>query len=249
MKKLLAALSFFTRIPFWRLASIPDNAYRRVVDLWPAAGWVTGGLAALTLLGSSLLFPPFLAVTAAFAVRLLVTGALHEDGLADFIDGTGGGRSRQRILEIMKDSAIGSYGVIGLILYFLLAVGAVSSLPMPLASLVVFAADPWGKFCGSYLINTLPYARKEEEAKNRLIYERMTIPAFLICFIIGTIPSLLLPTFLLPSLLPPMAVTAGMILYLRHKIGGYTGDCCGAVALLSELSFFLCAAAIFRLTS
>lgn len=249
MKKLLAALSFFTRIPFWRLASIPDNAYRRVVDLWPAAGWVTGGIAALTLLCASLLFPPFLAAALAFAARLLVTGALHEDGLADFIDGTGGGRSRQRILEIMKDSAIGSYGVIGLIFYFLLAVGAVAALPVPLAALVMFAADPWSKFCGSYLINTLPYARKETEAKNRLIYERMTIPAFLICFLLGIVPSLLLPAAMLPALLPPLAVTGAMILYLRHKIGGYTGDCCGATALLAELSFILCAAAIFRIIS
>ena len=89
------------------------------MDLWPAAGWITGGLTALTLWGALQVLPPFAAVVTAFAVRLLLTGALHEDGLADFIDGTGGGSTRERILEIMKDSRIGSYGVIGLVIYFI----------------------------------------------------------------------------------------------------------------------------------
>ena len=108
MDKLLAALGFFTRIPFWRLRNIPAEAYRRVVDLWPVAGLLTGGVAALTLWGASYILPPLVAVTVAYGVRALLTGALHEDGLADFIDGFGGGRDRQRILEIMKDSGIGS---------------------------------------------------------------------------------------------------------------------------------------------
>lgn len=244
MHKLLAALSFFTRIPFWRLARIPDTAYRRVVDLWPAAGWVTGGITALSLLGALLILPPVAAVVVAFSIRLILTGALHEDGLADFIDGMGGGTNRTRILEIMKDSHIGSYGVIGLIMYFLLLVACVSSFPPQLAPVIILSADPWSKFCASSLVNTLPYARKQEEAKNKLIYERMSVPSFILCLLLGVLPALLMPPILLLSLILPLILAGVIILYLKHKIGGYTGDCCGAAALICELSFYFSSAII-----
>ena len=111
-----AALIFFTRLPFWRLYQPPKESYRAVVEYWPLTGWLTGGLMAVTLWVGSLYLPYILAVLMAIIVRLLVTGALHEDGLADFCDGFGGGGSdRERILAIMKDSHIGTYGVLGLI--------------------------------------------------------------------------------------------------------------------------------------
>ena len=108
----------------------------------------------IDIMGGTSSASPFAAVVTAFAVRLLLTGALHEDGLADFIDGTGGGSTRERILEIMKDSRIGSYGVIGLVIYFMLLVSCVASLPPAISPLAVLAADPRSKFCGSFIINT-----------------------------------------------------------------------------------------------
>lgn len=249
MKKLLAAIGFFTRIPVWRVCAIPDALYQRVVDLWPWAGWATGGISALALWGALQIMPPYLAVMMAFSVRLLITGALHEDGFADFIDGFGGGGNRARILAIMKDSHIGSYGVIGLIVYFFMLVSAVASLPATIAPIIVFAADPFGKFCGSFLINTLPYARKREEAKNKLIYDRMTPGVFITCMIGGIAPLALIPILHIPltyltSTILPVIFTALLIPYLRRKIGGYTGDCCGFVALTAELAFYLSASVI-----
>lgn len=253
MKKVFAAIGFFTRIPVWRLTDIPADKYKRVVDLWPLAGWITGGITALALWGGLQIFPTVVAVIVAFTIRLILTGALHEDGLADFIDGTGGGTSRTRILDIMKDSAIGSYGVIGLILYFLLTIGCIANFPVAIAPLIILVADPWSKFCGSLLINFLPYARKQEEAKNKLIYDRMSAPTFAICLLCGLLPAVLLtfifhllPLSFLYLLLPPLAVAFLMILYLRHKIGGYTGDCCGATALLCELTFYLSASIVLN---
>ena len=100
----LAAFIFFTRLPFWRLRQPPKQAYNSVVEWWPLTGWLTDGLMAATLYVASLCLPPAVAVLLAIMVRLLVTGALHEDGLADFFDGFGGGgQDRQRILAIMKD--------------------------------------------------------------------------------------------------------------------------------------------------
>ena len=119
--RIWAAFIFFTRLPLWRLHEPPKESYKSVVEFWPLTGWLTGGLMALTLWLCSMYFPYTVAVLFAIVVRLLITGALHEDGLADFMDGFGGGGSdRSRILAIMKDSHIGTYGVIGLILYHLL---------------------------------------------------------------------------------------------------------------------------------
>ncbi|MDE6338626.1 MAG: adenosylcobinamide-GDP ribazoletransferase [Muribaculaceae bacterium] len=254
MKKLFAAIGFFTRIPVWRLTDIPADKYKRVVDLWPLAGWFTGGITALTLWGGLQILPTVVAVILAFAIRLILTGALHEDGLADFIDGMGGGTNRTRILEIMKDSAIGSYGVIGLIFYFLLLIGCVTSFPAYGAPLIILIADPWSKFCGSLLINFLPYSRKQEEAKNKLIYDRMSPMTFAICLLCGLLPCLiiipilhLIPPVLMFALLPSLSLSILIILYLRYKIGGYTGDCCGATALLCELTFYLSALIVLNL--
>ena len=99
--KLLASLIFFTRLPFWKIADVPPVYFKRVVDYWPFVGWLTGGIMAGTLWITAEFLPVQIAVLMALAARLLVTGALHEDGLADFCDGFGGGTSRDKILSII----------------------------------------------------------------------------------------------------------------------------------------------------
>ena len=164
-----AALIFFTRLPFWRVYQPPQSSYKTVVEFWPLTGWLTGGAMAATLYFGSMVLPYAVAVIAAIAVRLLITGALHEDGLADFFDGFGGGSDRDRILAIMKDSHVGTYGVLGLIIYMLLLGAALYTMPVAVAALVIVAADPYSKMVTSQLVNMLPYARREEEAKNKTI--------------------------------------------------------------------------------
>ena len=127
---ILAAFIFFTRLPFWRIREVPAECFKHVVPYWPLSGWLTGGIMAGVLWLSAQILPFSVAVLLALAARLLITGALHEDGLADFFDGFGGGTNRERILSIMKDSHIGSYGVIGLIFYFLLLWSLLMSLPL-----------------------------------------------------------------------------------------------------------------------
>ena len=133
MKRVLAAFMFFTRLPLWRMVEVPSHYFKRVVELWPLTGWLTGGVMALTMWLSAQILPATVAALMAIAARLILTGALHDDGLADFCDGFGGGTSRERILAIMKDSHIGTYGVISLIIYYTLFVTLISSLPLHLA--------------------------------------------------------------------------------------------------------------------
>ena len=249
--RLLAALTFFTRLPFWRIHEIPADSFKRVVPLWPAVGWLTGGVTAGVLLLCDQVMPLMPAWIFAILARLLLTGALHEDGLADFIDGFGGGTSRERTLAIMKDSHIGTYGVIGLIFYFALLIlfptfGNLGDYPVWTLAILIFCGDCWSKCCAAQLINLLPYARTEETAKNKTVYARMTLPELLLCFFFGLAPMfvMLFGLHILPAcfswqLIVPAAVTLLLAWLMKRKIQGYTGDCCGAAFLLSELSFYL----------
>lgn len=247
MKHIFAALTFFTRLPFWRLGSVDKRYYKSVVPYWPYTGWLTGGIMCLTLWLAAQALPYFAAIIMALIARLLVTGALHEDGLADFFDGMGGGTTRERTLSIMKDSHIGTYGVIALISYFLLTSSLLLAFPVQTACCILFAGDAWSKLCASQIINFLPYARNEEEAKNKLVYDRMTGKQLIAAIIGGALPLVYMPLPLLGAAIFPVVTVTGLILFMRRRINGYTGDCCGATFLLAELSFYLGAAILYRL--
>ena len=237
---LLAAFIFFTRLPFWRLKEVPSECFKHVVPYWPWVGWLTGGLMAMVLGLGSQVMPLSLAWILAIVTRLLVTGALHEDGLADFFDGFGGGTTRERTLTIMKDSHIGTYGVIGLIVYFLLML-ELRHLPVPVLCTLVVCGDCWGKLCASQLINFLPYARKEEDSKAKVIYNRMSGKELFFCIAGGVLPLLLLPSSLWVALIAPCLVLAFLIRMMKRRLQGYTGDCCGATFLMCEMAFYLSA--------
>ena len=241
--RLFAAFIFFTRLPFWRIHQPRKEAYETVVELWPLTGWLTAGCMAATLYFGSFIVPTALAAMAAIIVRILITGALHEDGLADFIDGFGGGGTdRKRILDIMKDSHIGTYGVVGLILYFMLLHQSLTILPPRITALMILAADPFFKMMTAQLIQMMPYARTAETAKGQVVYRKISIKAGLLLLIQGTLPAIGLWYFAgLPYLGIAMPALVFYLLYLlmHRRINGYTGDCCGAVFLLTELTFYL----------
>ena len=98
---ILAAFIFFTRLPFWKIKEVPAECFKHVVPYWSLTGWLTGGIMAGTLWITGQILPISIAWITAIIVRLLVTGCLHEDGLADFLDGFGGGTTRERTLAIM----------------------------------------------------------------------------------------------------------------------------------------------------
>lgn len=259
MQRVLAAFIFFTRLPFWRLGSPKPAFYARVVELWPLVGWLTGGVMALVWwMANYSLLPASVAAILAIVARLLITGSLHEDGLADFFDGFGAGGSRQRILEVMKDSHIGTYGVVALICYYLLLFSLVSSFPPLFGACVIFAADPLAKCCASMIINELPYARDAEHAKSKTVYARMSRGAIVLDVLLGLLPSL--PVIYMvwkaagisgwPSILFLVSVVGVPMLfawmasftlfqYMEKKIQGYTGDCCGATYIICEVVYML----------
>ena len=245
---LWAALIFFTRLPFWRVYQPPKSSYAAVVEWWPLTGWLIGGAMAATLYYGAMVMPFTIAVIAAIVIRLLITGALHEDGLADFFDGFGGGGSdRQRILDIMKDSHIGTYGVLSLILYIALLVFALISMSPKMAALTILAANPFSKMITSFMVVMMPYARTEETAKNKTVYRSIGWKAGTNLCIQGLLPLIAFLWYTGLSwgiVIVPCLVTCLLCWLIWRRLRGYTGDCCGAVCLLSELSFYLTVCAL-----
>lgn len=251
-QNLWAAMIFFTRLPFWRLYQPPHDSYKAVVEFWPLTGWLTAAIMAATIYFGAMVFPLPLAIVLAIIMRTLVTGALHEDGLADFIDGFGGGGSnRERILDIMKDSHIGTYGVLGLISYEALLFWALFSIgSAELAALAVIAADPYSKMLSGQLIQMMPYARRAEEAKNKVVYRKVSIVSGILLAIQGLAPGLVVLLFTPLGamghwellIFVPCLVMYFLYLLIWRRLHGYTGDCCGAVCLLVELSVYVCLA-------
>ena len=194
---------------------------------------------------AQMIMPLSLAVIAALISRILITGALHEDGFADFFDGFGGGTTRERTLEIMKDSHIGTYGVLALIIYYLVMYNAILALQTTCHNPLIFImVDSICKFLASTIIYFLPYARKEEEAKNKLIYTSVPLPEKLASFAAGILPIVLFcpNDFFLPLLMgiAGAAITCALLfLKMNAKIKGYTGDCCGATFILAEVVCYL----------
>ncbi len=244
-----AAFIFFTRLPFWRVYLPPKDSYKAVVEYWPIVGWITGGIMAATLYFGSMAMPYNMAVICAILMRIMVTGALHEDGLTDFVDGFGGGGAdRQRILDIMKDSRIGTYGVLGIIFYELLLFAALTSMPPKLAAVTIFAADPYAKMIAAQIIQMMPYARTEEQSKAKNVYRRISVGAGIGLAVQGLLP-LALFFFVTRGIVAwnwvifaPCIVMYFLYLLIWKRLRGYTGDCCGALFLLTELAVYIAVA-------
>ena len=251
MNNLLAALMFFTRLPFHKIKQVPAESFSHVTGWWSVTGWLTGGVSALTFYIFYLFVPLELAVILAMLSRVLITGALHEDGLADFLDGFGGGNDKESTLRIMKDSHIGTYGTIGLIFYFLLTYILIVSTEVQYIPILLITSDVFSKCISSHIVYFLPYARPETESKNCTVYTHPTALEETLTLVSGFGVLLLIPSGIgfIGGIIPvpyslvftvlPVGVLFLLVLLFKKRIGGYTGDCCGAMFLLTELSFRL----------
>ncbi len=251
---LWAALIFFTRLPLGKIYQPPKESYTAVVEYWPLTGWLTSIVMASVLYFGEYIFPHVIAVILAIGIRILLTGALHEDGLADFFDGIGGGGNNpKRILEIMKDSRIGTFGVLALVIYLILLFLCLMWLPASLGSLTIIAADPFAKMLSSQATMMLPYAREVEESKSGQVYRKMSVKAGIFLFLQGILP-LAVFLFLCKGcirwdvvIFVPGVVMYFLYLLILRKIKGYTGDCCGAIFLIIELTFYLSVVAQYHI--
>jgi adenosylcobinamide-GDP ribazoletransferase len=246
--QLAAAVTFFTRIPLWRWVNIPSEYFSEIIYLWPLTGWITGGVTALAWWGFSSVFPPMLAIILALGVRVLLTGGLHEDGLGDFIDGFGGGKNKDDILRIMKDSHTGNYALVGLIFYYLIITNLLVAFPLKMVWMFLLVGDPLSKMLTALMMNFLPYARTASESKSQMLYKKLGISQLSFMIIVSLLPfSIFVKTTTWIAVLAPIFLVIAIGQYSKKKIGGYTGDVCGATVILAELSYYVFSYLIFRL--
>ena len=242
VNRFLGAIVFLTRIPVGELYVFRAEELPRSAVYFPLVGLLIGALAGTVLCCARAFFPPLVAAVLCMLTSVLLTGALHEDGLADAADGLAGGNTRERRLAIMKGSTIGVYGAVALwfsLTAKLLLLGSLLEKGAMLAFSAVIVANGFGRASAVVLLFTCPYAREEESKASP--FARGITPGELVASLVPAVLTAFI--FLGREALACLcgsaaAVWAGGVFY-RKLIGGVTGDCLGATNQLVELLCYL----------
>ena len=241
----LSAFSFYTQIPM-PLAGITltGEDLRGSSRYFPVIGWIIGALGGLVfLLAVSLLSMP-VAIALSMAATSFATGAMHEDGFSDTLDAFGGAYTRDRIFEIMKDSGTGAYGVVGIVLILLVKFTCLSSFSSGLVFPVLLAGHTVSRFAAISFMYTHTYAQKDHLSKIGAATKKMTFKELSFAGVFGLFPLLFFgPGAFITVLLPVAGIRFLLAVYYQKRIGGYTGDCLGAVQQITEVIVYLSLAA------
>jgi len=245
---LLTAVQFLTRIPVPALKGWRPDWIARSARYFPLVGGGVGLICALVLIAASAAWGGVLPALLAVGVGVLITGAFHEDGLADTADGLGGGQSRERRLEIMKDSRIGTYGALALGLTLAVKVATLGQTPVGLAAVALIAAHGGGRAAAVLAMRLSPYAGDLDWAKVKPVADGVTARDARTAVAFGVlmlVPVLLLaPVATLTALACAGLAAFAMARLARRLIGGWVGDTLGATEQLFEVAFLLAFAAV-----
>lgn len=236
---LLNALMYYSRIPVPRNLECTEETLSKAFRYFPLVGILVGSIGAGCLLLANSVLPASISVLLTLALMMLLTGAFHEDGLADFFDGFGGGHTRESILRIMKDSHIGTYGVIALIMLLAFKFMALTAISFSQLPLVLIAAHAASRVFPILLVKSSSYAR-EGQSKAQHTRNGIDTLSLVVAIAIGILPSLLF-NYRFVLLYFFLTVLFFMLFrhYLHRKIGGFTGDTLGALQQFAELFFYL----------
>jgi len=244
LKELHLALVFMTRLPLPHLKDMPEGGLAQSMRMFPLVGLVVGGLSAAVYGLAHLALPPAVAALVALAAGVWATGCLHEDGLADLADGFGGGRDKDRKLEIMRDSRIGSYGVVAVALSLLLRAAALASFPSSWAACAALvAAHALSRAVIPGLMQGLSPARSDGLGHGA--GQPSQTVALTAAILALAIAAALLP--LSTAVAAGLAAVAGaaVIGHLARKhIGGHTGDVLGGAEQAAEVCALLAILAV-----
>jgi adenosylcobinamide-GDP ribazoletransferase len=245
LKRFLAALQYFTRLPVPRWVGHSQTLLDDSVRYFPAVGLIVGAIGGVVLLGAATLWPAAVAVLISMIATLLATGAFHEDGLADAVDGLGGGFDRNRALEIMKDSRIGAFGAIALGMALLLKFVTLNSVPPLQAALLLLAGHTVSRLGVVFIMSKMPYVRETDDSRSKPLVQHVSVESVAIAALTGIAALLPLRWAGVPGFLAVGLVCLAWGLYLRRRLGGYTGDCLGAAQQLGECAFYLACTAAY----
>ena len=251
------ALMFYTRIPCPKNITHHPDYLNKASRYFPLIGWIVGGISFIVFYLSAFLFSNEIAVVLSMIAGILVTGAFHEDGFADVCDGFGGGWTKEKILLIMKDSAIGAYGAIGVVLLFLLKFQSLVQLTdkaqIPDSGfgilLLFITAHALSRLAAISIVFTHEYSREDATSKSKPIAQNFTYKEVVGAFFFGLLPLFVLSIFcwqILLAVIPVFVFRYFLARYFQKWIGGYTGDCLGATQQVCEVVFYLSAIALWK---
>jgi adenosylcobinamide-GDP ribazoletransferase len=256
LRLVLVALQFLTRVPV-RLQVFDPAWLHASARHFPLIGMMVGALGAAVWSAAALVWPPAVAVLLAMAATIVVTGAFHEDGLADTCDGLGGSVTREKALVIMKDSRLGSYGAVGLGLTLALKAAALVGLTQQRGGAVVLVvvtmvwAHAASRAAAVVLASSLRYAGDPEHAKAKPMATELSRAGALVAVgwaLLAGAPFVAVvgPAASAAAAAAVIAVACACALWFRRRLGGYTGDTLGATQQWSELASYLAVLAISR---
>lgn len=249
LRLFLTAIQFFTRIPVPAWVGHAPGQLDQSARYFPLVGATVGGFAAAVLWLSAGVLPVTLAIALSMLASILITGAFHEDGLSDFVDGMGGGYTREKILAIMKDSHVGVYGVIAIVLALLVKFQALLALSnthsLAFVAATIIAAHGVSRLMAVSIMMTQRYVRDDDSARAKPAAQGLSRASFAIAGFAGfaAIAPLLMAGGSIEGVFSALACALLLRIYLgwqlQKKLGGYTGDCLGAVQQITEIGFYL----------
>jgi adenosylcobinamide-GDP ribazoletransferase len=246
------ALQFLTRVPVPGWVGWQPEWLHHSARHFAGVGLLVGSLASAVLWVAGHAWPATVAVLLSMVFTVWLTGAFHEDGLADTCDALGGAVTRERALAIMKDSRLGTYGVVGLVAVLALKAAvlvALASRDLAAALVMLPLAHTWSRGATVLLLRLLPYGGDPDHAKAKPMAQQVDglglAMAVLWCVLAAAVATLFVPGL---ALLAGAAATLLCALivarWLKTRLGGYTGDGLGATQQLCELTVYLSLAAV-----
>ncbi len=253
------ALMFLTRLPVPKFTDHSAEYLEKAAKYFPLMGWIVGGISALTLILCNQVLSIDLSILASIIAGILATGAFHEDGFADVCDAFGGGWTKQKILDIMKDSRLGTFGVAGLLLilatkFLLLKELATNILKMDSSPYLTFIgviviAHALSRLMSVIIIQTSTYVFAEDKTKSKpLASHKLSLTEMFTAILFTIIPFSFLHIVALIIVIPTLLAAILMSRYFKKWIGGYTGDCLGAIQQITELVCYLTLLLLWRYT-
>lgn len=249
---LLTAIMFFTRIPIPFKLPYSEAIMNQSQKYYAWVGLLVGVINAVLFYIGHVLFGTSIAVVLSMGLSVLLTGAFHEDGFADSCDGFGGGYGKERILTIMKDSRMGAYGTIGIVLLLLAKYTSIVTLMdqshMSFTLAIIILAHTMSRFVSGTTLYTHQYVRDIDSSKAKPM---AAVPLPLSTMWIGIVAMLLVVFvtgfgWLCLAFIPAYIAKMAMSAYFKKQIGGYTGDCLGAIQQVSELVIYLSSIVIWK---
>ncbi|MBP5210440.1 MAG: adenosylcobinamide-GDP ribazoletransferase [Bacteroidales bacterium] len=249
MRDLFLALMFYTRIPTPAIKDFQPEDANKTLRCYSLVGAIVGIIYWAAFAVGDLVFNTPMAIVLAFGAGALATGCFHEDGFADMVDGFGGGTDKQRILDIMKDSRIGTYGTIATILMYAMKFLALLTILTSsvidrwwLAALIFVCYHSLARMTAGSMVFFSRYSRDDGTSKVKPVEKAWTWREMLGLYSFGMIPFVIciaLCPWCALTVAPLVLLFTFFKLFYEKKIDGYTGDCLGALEQMCELVILL----------